>query len=325
MARRSGPPRGGAGAGAERVLTATIEMHAGGARVALAPAIGGAIAAFALDAEDVLRPMPAEAISRGDVRRAAAYPLIPYSNRIRDARLSVRGVTHELARNFGDDPNAIHGVGWQSRWRVDRADATSAQLGLDHDAAGDAARAWPWPFAATQNFALVARDRDATLATTMTIRNTGHDAFPFGLGWHPYLPRTAATTLAFNADGVWRNDTSTLPVAHVALPPAWNFTQARAIGAAALDNVFTGFDGHAVLATPGSSLVTTIDADSACRCVVVYAPSGRDFVAVEPVTHETDAFNRDADGTAHTGTRWLPPGAAFSCTMRITVARLPSA
>jgi aldose 1-epimerase len=302
-------------------LTATIELRAGGARVALAPAIGGAIAAFSLDAEDVLRPMPAEAISRGHVRLAAAYPLIPYSNRIRDARLIVRGVEHELVRNFGDDPNAVHGVGWQSVWRVDRADATSAQLALEHDAA----RAWPWPFAATQDFTLVARDRGAMLATTMTIRNTGHDAFPFGLGWHPYLPRTAATTLAFNADGVWRNDASMLPVAHVALPPAWNFARAREIGAAALDNVFTGFDGRARLATPGSPLVTTIDADSACRCLVVYAPPARDFVALEPVTHETDAFNREADGATHTGTRWLPPGAAFSCTMRITAARSPSA
>ncbi len=325
MARRGGPPRGGTGQGAERVLTATIELRAGGARVTLAPAIGGAIAAFALDAEDVLRPMPAEAISRGDVRLAAAYPLIPYSNRIRDARLRVCGVEHELVRNFGDDPNSIHGVGWQSRWRVDRADATSAQLALDHDAAGAAARAWPWPFAAMQTFALLARDRGATLATTMTIRNTGDAAFPFGLGWHPYLPRTPATTLAFGADGVWRNDANMLPVAHVALPPAWNFAQPRAIGAAALDNVFTGFDGRARLATPGSPLVTTIDADSACRCVVVYAPPARDFVAIEPVTHETAAFNREADGATRTGTRWLPPGAAFSCTMRITAARSPSA
>ena len=303
-------------------MSATLELVAGDARVVLAPAIGGAIAAFTLAGTDVMRPMPAGA---GDVRQAAAYPLVPYSNRIRDARLTVGGVEHVLARNFGDEPGSIHGVGWQRAWQVVHHDARSAALALAHGARGDAARAWPWRFDATQTFALVAPDARATLGVTLTIRNRDDVAFPFGLGWHPYFPRDAATTLAFDAGGVWRNDANHLPLAHVPIPPAWNFAQPRAIGAGALDNVFTGWRGHATLATPGHALATTLDADSACRCVVVYAPPGRGFVAIEPVTHETDAFNREARGAADTGTRWLPPGAAFSCTMRITAMHSPAA
>jgi aldose 1-epimerase len=63
--------------------------------------------------------------------------------------------------------------------------------------------------------------------------------------------------------------------------------------------------------------VTAIEADSTCERLVVYAPAGCDFVAVEPVTHETDAFNRTATGAQGTGMRMLAPGAAYSCTMRI--------
>jgi aldose 1-epimerase len=51
----------------------------------------------------------------------------------------------------------------------------------------------------------------------------------------------------------------------------------------------------------------------------VFVPPGRDFLAVEPVTHMTDAFNRAARGERDTGTRWLGPGDARSCTMRIVV------
>ena len=40
----------------------------------------------------------------------------------------------------------------------------------------------------------------------------------------------------------------------------------------------------------------TLAADRACGYLVVYAPPERDFVALEPVTHETDAFNRSAAG-----------------------------
>jgi hypothetical protein len=38
----------------------------------------------------------------------------------------------------------------------------------------------------------------------------------------------------------------------------------------------------------------------------------------------TDAFNWHADGESGTGTRILPPGASFSCTMRIVAHTLPA-
>ncbi len=65
-----------------------------------------------------------------------------------------------------------------------------------------------------------------------------------------------------------------------------------------------------------------IEADSACAYLVVVVAPARGFVAIEPATRETDAFNRGERGEADTGTRWLPSGAAFSCTMRITVEYL---
>ena len=64
----------------------------------------------------------------------------------------------------------------------------------------------------------------------------------------------------------------------------------------------------------------TIQADSACAHLVVYIPAQRDFLAVEPVTHMTDAFNRCARGESGTGTRWLKPGESCSCTMRIVAS-----
>jgi aldose 1-epimerase len=52
----------------------------------------------------------------------------------------------------------------------------------------------------------------------------------------------------------------------------------------------------------------------------VYVPPERDYLAVEPVTHMTDAFNRADAGQRDTGTRVLAPGATFSCTMRLSVS-----
>ena len=68
---------------------------------------------------------------------------------------------------------------------------------------GDGARAWPWAFRATQLLALRSDAAGAALTITLTIANTGSEAFPFGLGFHPFFVRSAATRLAFTAGSAW--------------------------------------------------------------------------------------------------------------------------
>lgn len=301
-----------------------LELVTPGARVRIAPELGGAITEFSLRGEPVMRPTPAAAIAARDAGASACYPLVPYSNRIADARLRFDGREFALARNFGTHPHAIHGVGWQRAWAVAEASPLHARLSLDHDG-GSGAASWPWSFRATQTFRLTepapAGDGAAALlAVTLTIVNTGAAAFPFGLGWHPYFPKAPTTRLGFSADGVWVNDATLLPLRHTALPAEWRFDPPRALGDVALDNVFTGWRGYARIETPSRGTTATLAADRACACLVVYAPPGRDFAAIEPVTHETDAFNRAAAGASGTGMRILPSGAAFSCTMRVAAA-----
>ncbi|MET0203941.1 MAG: aldose 1-epimerase [Casimicrobiaceae bacterium] len=298
---------------------APTSLVAGTACATLLPDVGGAIASFEWRDVDVLRPMPAEARTAGNVRLAACYPLVPYSNRIRGARLRFDGADHVLTRNFGDHPHAIHGVGWQRRWRVERASASGAVMTLEHMARGDDAQAWPWPFHATQSFDLASRDDSTALVVTLTIANTGDTPFPFGLGWHPFFPRDASTMLRFDAREVWRNDATQLPVQRLPADGPWNFATSRDPGEGAIDNVFGGWPGVATIASPAHGLTTKLIADRACDRLVVYAPPGHDFIAIEPVTHETDAFNRAHDGVPATGMRVLRPGGAFSCTMRIDV------
>jgi len=103
-------------------------------------------------------------------------------------------------------------------------------------------------------------------------------------------------------------------------PDAWHFDQARAIGALTLDNVFSAWNGRASLIYPQCKLEVTIEADSGCDHLVIFIPCDRDFLAVEPVTHMTDAFNRDARGESGTGTRILGPGQSYCCTMRIVAS-----
>ncbi|HEY3178711.1 MAG TPA: aldose 1-epimerase [Casimicrobiaceae bacterium] len=305
------------------MTTQSLDLTAGTAHVGLLPGLGGSISAFTLGEQAVLRSTPDEALAGSNVRLTSSYPLVPYSNRIREACLVFEGRRMPLIRNFGASPHAIHGVGWQRAWTVRAATSTRAMLTLEHRAQGDDASAWPWPFRAVQGFDLVSIDaRHALLTATLTIENVGAAAFPFGLGWHPFFPRDSTTTLQFSAAGVWINDASEMPAERLDAIDDWSFKAPRTFGDATIDNLFTGWNGTVTLGSAEQGLVTTIEADSACDRLVVYAPAGRDFVAVEPVTHETDAFNRAAMGAQGTDMRVLAPGAAYSCTMRIAASIL---
>lgn len=302
-----------------------LTLAAGDARVVVAPGAGGAIASFQWRGEHVLRATGAEALAAGNVRQHACYPLVPYSNRIANATLLTReGGAFPLARNFGEHPHAIHGVGWQRAWSIDAVEPARATLTLVHRPEGEDRHAWPFAFRAAQSFGLACEPDAAILTFTLAIENQDTRAFPFGLGWHPYFARTEATVLGFAAAGVWETERTGLPTRNVPVPGGWRFDPPRPIAATTLDNAFSGWTGRATLAWPSTRRHAAIEADRACGFLVVYIPRDGNFVVVEPVTHMTDAFNREALGASDTGTRWLRPGESHSCSMRIVATLIAS-
>ena len=298
-------------------MTSTIELTAGPTRASIAPEVGGSLAAFEWVDKPIFRPTPSVAIDARDVQRFACFPLVPFSNRIAGGRLHWSGKTYPLTRYLPAVPHAIHGNAWQRAWDLTESAPSSATLELTHDARDARALEWPFPYRARQNVTLAAD----SLTLRLDIENTGDTAFPFGLGWHPYFPRSDATELGFHARAMWETDFETLPKVLVPLNQN-DFTTPRAIASTTLDNCFAGWQPPARLSWPERRLAADISADAACDHLVVYVPGGANFLAVEPVTHMPDAFNRANHGEPGTGTRALAPGARFSCTMRISVGNL---
>ncbi|HVF65814.1 MAG TPA: aldose 1-epimerase [Casimicrobiaceae bacterium] len=301
-------------------MSGLVTLVAGDARVVVAPAVGGAVVAFSWRNNAVLRVTPDDAIASGRVREFASYPLVPFSNRIANATLATRdGRSHALIRNFGDHPHTIHGVGWQREWNVDAVEAQSVCMSHAHRPESNGPTSWPFAYDAVQSITVRADAHEATLTLTLAIRNVDSTPFPFGLGWHPFFPKDAITRLGFHAATYWATDDTRLPTtSHDASGDA-AFDPPRVVGDTSLDHVYAGWDGRARLEYPERNLAVTIEADTTCAHLVVYAPPAGSTIAVEPVTHMTDAFNRFARGETGTGTRLLTPGSAYSCTMRIAV------
>lgn len=240
---------------------------------------GGSVARVTCDGVDILRPMTAEAIASGKGNNAALYPLVPYSNRIRDGRLAFGGETIQLARNWPGVGHPMHGDGWAQDWEVVASDRTSTEIAYLHERAGPGG--WPFRYRARQHYRL---DEDA-LAITISIENLEDRPVPAGIGLHPFFARDPDCTLTCATAFAWRADAEVLPVERIPVPANWDFAAGRRPNGVALDNCFDGWDGHATIAWPARRLKLDLDASPPFRHLVIYTPPGQSFFCAEPVSH----------------------------------------
>ena len=291
-----------------------ITLRAGGAGLLLAPAAGGAVARYWIDDRgrplDLLRPWTAP--GQGDRFQAAAFPLVPYSNRIRAGRFSFQGRELALPLNRPPERHSIHGQGWQISWTPLDVGPHEATLEYRH-----AADAWPWTYRARQRFALGER----SLSVAISLTNESDAAMPAGLGWHPYFVRTPRTSLTASVEAMWLTDDEVMPTTLSAPPSELDLTRGVKVDTVALDNCFVGWPHRALIERPEERVRLTMTAAPPLDFLVVYTPPGRPFFCAEPVSHITDAFNLAATGRTDTGMRILTPGETLRATATLSVER----
>jgi aldose 1-epimerase len=277
-----------------------LRLQSGGAVLDLLPEIGGAVGAFGVDGEDVLRRAPQ---GTADVLQTACFPLVPFFSRIADGRFDFRGEHVVLEKNFGDHPHVLHGQGWQNPWRVEARADDNALLVYEH-----AAGAWPWDYRAEQRFALAPHGMTAELRLT----NTSTRAMPASLGFHPYFPR-AGTTLRADVDGVWLADETVLPTARASKLHFLDLANGADVAHAPfVDNCHFGWKGRAEFARGPRKFVLT--ANPALSFLHIFAPRGEDFFCVEPVSAMPDFLRHDS---RYSGLRVLEAGEFFAVSMAL--------
>jgi len=284
-------------------------------RVGLVPENGGSVAfgQARIDGNwiDVLRPTPKDRL--GQWWDVASFPLIPWSNRIRHGTLLWEGEAYQL-RRWGTDDFAMHGTAVDFPWEVleQAVDHTS----LEFDARGYYGVNFPWDFVSRTEFTL----DGPSLTCRMTIENTDDEAFPAGLGHHPYFVRAlhSPTGAALGEEALLQVNcehayplTNGMPDGPAGpLPPVADFRTSRALGDALVDHCLTARVGTTVAATieyPGA-LTVDIKAGDLLSHVVVFVPVGESYFAVEPVTNANDAFTLHAQGVPDTGVFIIEPG-----------------
>lgn len=254
-------------------------LTAGDARCTIAATLGGSLMDWTIDGQPMLRR--AEPGVRNPLN-LSSFPLVPYSNRIGDARFEWRGRSVQLDRNFPPEPHAIHGVGWDRPWSVVEIRNAIVRMTLSHESDDS----WPWPFDAEQ--AIVLGARELTLCLRATNR---HDAaVPLAFGHHPYFDQRGAR-LRFQADTIWMKDERALPAEAVPPQGVYDFSAGAPVEGNNIDHCYTGWHGDARIDWVGRPLALEITGSSTLGVAVVYIPPGGNAFCFEPVANTANALN----------------------------------
>ena len=286
-----------------------LHLAAGPLELRLVPWLGGSIASL-----DHLRDGQRSPVLRhcpggpATVLDSASFPLVPYSNRIRDGLFVFRGREVAIRPNMPPDPSPLHGQGWLAEWKVERVNERDATLSYHHEP-GE----WPWAYRARQSFEL----DEKGLSIRLSCANASDTPMPCGLGQHPYFPCNSATRLDAAVVGAWTIDEATLPVARVPAAGRYDLRD-RVICGQGLDHGFDGWSGIARITTPGAPFRIEMTSPTA-RCFQLYSPPSGGFFVAEPVTHVNAALNAPEDEWEWLGLKVLDPGEEAVLDCRIAI------
>jgi aldose 1-epimerase len=251
--------------------------------------------------------------------------LFPFPGRLRDARFTFEDKVYQLPCNDSTKQHAIHGFTPRNPWRAivwnggDDSAFVTGQFTLKKDLPS-ALSFWPADFNLNVTYRLF-RNR---LRVDASVENLGPGRLPFGLGYHPYfhLPGSHDSdinehVLQANVAQVWLADNNLPTGSSKEVFGDIDFRNPKQIRATELDYVFTGVHKQsreagslieiAKLSHPQAKGRVRFLADAAFRELVLFTPSHRQAIAIEPYTCSADAANLAARGI-DSGWKVIPPG-----------------
>jgi len=295
-------------------LTGDITLELETIKLVLDPALGCSIASLMVRNHQhqwapVLRSMPGDSASASD---AGSFVMLPWTNRIKDARFDFNNQTHALNPNNADG-SAIHGVARALPWTIADRSPITARFVLDSRSFDAGTINYPFHFGAVQRFE-IAPDR---VEIDLSITNLDSVPIPVGCGHHPYISRglfSDADELRVQLDVSGRYPTAgCIPVGEPIDDEVCAALRSNEpIPQSGLDDVFSGFAGVAKLTWAASNIAMTMRCADEFNHLVIYTPttskgSSTGFICIEPTTMVNDGFNQLAQGKPSTGVVVLEP------------------
>jgi aldose 1-epimerase len=236
----------------------------------------------------------------------AGQLLCPWPNRVDGGHYAIDGAHYQLDLSEPANENAIHGLTRWLSWAPGPGSAAEDEITLRHVLLGH--QGYPFCLELDASYRL---DADRGLEVSISARNIGSLAAPYGTGSHPYLTAGAATVDECELElpaGLWQ------PIGERGIPydspkdvtgTEFDFRAAKRIGITRLDSALTGLtresDGRARAQLTGPRNQVTLWAGPGYEWLQVFTgdtldPSHRrKAVAIEPMTCPPNAFVSGVD------------------------------
>ena len=264
--------------------------------IGVLPEIGGAFSYLKYHNTDILRPTK---LTETNVNQTSLFPMIPYASFIQDGHFPYFGITRFVPKNCDFSKYPLHGDVWHSKLDILNYDSTHVSLSYHHDKN----QGFPFSYSAQLEY----RINQNNLQIIETIENTSILPMPYGMGIHPFFKRDADTVVYFEADKIWyRGDDPILGHPYTA-PAHLNFKNGLPVPGNGINISFGSWNRTASIVYPTQKIKVDIMADSVFRHLILFAPKGKDFFCLEPVTNTPDAFNLASLGIVGTGIQSLGP------------------
>lgn len=264
----------------------TIEISDALAEVRIVPAIGAGLVSYEIRTRSGMIP-----VFRGcsDVRNAGPFDLAmnllaPWSNRISGGGFTHRGCFYTLEPNLPGEPFPIHGNAFSSFWTLERHNPANATFSFLSSGPG------PFRYFARVTYAL----EEGQLDVSLSVENRALRPLPYGVGLHPWLPRSAGTSIQAQASRIVLEDRRHLPAGERRLDDGeeWSFSGPRPLPPGWINNAFLDWDGHARIDWLDRDLSLDVSADTPLRTFIIYSLGATaDHFCFEPVSHPVDAHN----------------------------------
>ena len=263
-----------------------VTLSDGVGEATIVPDLGAGVASY-----DLLIEGRREALFRPCRKPLEAQPfdlalnlLVPWSNKISGGGFVFGGEFYRLEPNLPGEPFPIHGNAFSCPWKIESRAPTKVMLSLDSIGPG------PFCYAARVTYEI----RGGGLSVRLGARNTGRNALPFGLGLHPWLPKTPQTLLQAKSERVVLENRDHLPAGELDIRDRedWNFETPKRLPEAWINNAFLEWDGRARILWPDRGISLDASAEPPLTTYILYSPAfDADFFCFEPVTHPVDAHN----------------------------------
>jgi aldose 1-epimerase len=260
---------------------------------------------------DVMRPTP-EA-DYGNSSKTASFIMLPWCNRIREGKLRFQGQTYQL-KTAPDDGTARHGDIRNRAWQVEAVSETALEMRFEsaqHDGVNFA-----FQFSAQAEYRLEGQD----FIWGLTLRNEDTRPMPGGFGYHPYFARPVDVAQVMIPCNQQFNLVDYMAVEPpVPITPRVDFRKLRPLGEGELNDLLTGRQGDDPVRMVLPDCELLMSSSDVFEHILIFAPQGKPFFAVEPMSNASDGFNLYDQGLAGSGVFVLQPGEAISGQVRLRV------